>query len=692
MNTSEEKKRKPTPEEEDFASLPWMIRFTIVCFVTLIAGWITEGIETVAAAIPWILYGVSYFSGGYYSVQVAYDSLKQRLFDVNFLMIIAAIGAALVGQPKEGAILMFLFSLSNTLETYAMGRTFTSVRALLDMTPKIARVKINDDGETKIIEVPVDDVRKGDIVVVRPGEQLPNDGVVVRGESAVDEASITGESMPAEKRRGSKVFAGTMNGNGTLELHVTVEAEDSTLARIVKMVEEAREKKAKSQDFTDRVLGQYYAMSVVGITLLVFAVPFLFLGWNFGDSFYRAITLMVVASPCALVISIPAALLSALASSARSGVLYKGGAYIEQASTIRAVAFDKTGTLTTGRPGVVAVIPFENGNKIPKEFFTEVRNGLPAPPDDQLGKLTPAQIALFAAAVAVEYSSEHPIAKAIVKGGEERGINTVEVENFEAETGFGARAVVYGRSLQIGKKSMFKNVNGEIISEIDKHERQGKTVVLIGEEEPWGLLAIADTIREEARSVVGALKKEGIEHVVLLTGDNEQVAKKLGQDLGVDEVFWGLLPQEKVETIKEMEMKYGSVAMVGDGVNDAPALASANVGIAMGAAGTDVALESADVLLMSDDLSRLPGVLKNARRTRRIVRQNLTFAFIVMVTLMILALFGEISLPLAVVGHEGLSANGLTAGQEGSVTYRLQTASTIDTLKIFIYVLIISSL
>ena len=663
MNTSEEKKRKPTPEEEDLASLPWMIRLTVVCFITLIGGWIAEGIDAVAASISWTLYGISYFSGGYYSIQTAYDSLKQRLFDVNFLMIIAAIGAAMVGQPKEGAILMFLFSLSNTLETYAMGRTFTSVRALLDMTPKIARVKINDDGETKIIEVPVDDVHKGDIVVVRPGEQIPNDGVIVRGESAVDEASITGESMPAEKRRGSKVFAGTMNGNGVLELHVTVEAQDSTLARIVKMVEEAREKKAKSQDFTDRVLGQYYAMSVVGITLLVFAVPFLFMGWNFGDSFYRAITLMVVASPCALVISIPAALLSALASSARSGVLYKGGAYIEQASTIRAVAFDKTGTLTTGRPGVVAVLPFDNGSKIPNEFFAEPKNELPAPPDDQLGKLSPVQIALLAAAVAVEHSSEHPIAKAIVKGGEERGINTIEADNFEAETGFGARAVVYGRSLQIGKKSMFKNVNGEMMSEIDKHERQGKTVVLIGEEEPWGLLAIADTIREEARSVVGALKKEGIERVILLTGDNEQVAKKLGRDLGVDEVFWGLLPQEKVETIKEMEKKYGSVAMVGDGVNDAPALASANVGIAMGAAGTDVALESADVLLMSDDLSRLPGVLRNARRTRRIVRQNLTFAFIVMVTLMILALFGEISLPLAVVGHEGSTlivvANGL---------------------------------
>ncbi len=260
MNANEINKRKPTPEEEKLAALPWMIRLTALCLITLIAGWISEGIDAFGAAVPWILYGISYFSGGYYSVQAAYDSLKQRLFDVNFLMIIAAIGAAIVGQPKEGAILMFLFSLSNTLETYAMGRTFTSIRALLDMTLKIARVKRNDNGENKIVEVPVDEVRRGEIVTVRPGEQIPNDGVVIRGESAVNEASITGESMPSEKSRGSKVFAGTINGNGMLDIRVTVEAEDSTLARIVKMVEEARERKAKSQDFTDRVLGQYYAM------------------------------------------------------------------------------------------------------------------------------------------------------------------------------------------------------------------------------------------------------------------------------------------------------------------------------------------------------------------------------------------------------------------------------------------------
>jgi len=656
--------RKPTPEEQDLAALPWMIRLTVLCLLTLIAGWIIEGIDTVSTLVPWILYAVAYFSGGYYSVQVAYDSLKKRLFDVNFLMIIAAIGAAIVGQPKEGAILMFLFSLSNTLETYAMGRTLTSVRALLDMTPKIARVKRGENGENKIVEIPVDEVRAGEIVTIRPGDQIPNDGVVIRGESAVNEASITGESMPAEKYRGSKVFAGTINGNGSLDIRVTVEAEDSTLARIVKMVEEARDKKAKSQDFTDRVLGQYYAMSVVGITLLVFLVPFMFLGWNFSDSFYRAITLMVVASPCALVISIPAALLSALASSARSGVLYKGGAYIEQASTIRAVAFDKTGTLTTGRPGVVAVIPFNNGNEIPKNFYIEPKNDIPPPPDDQLGNLSPEQIALLTAAVSVEHPSEHPLARAIVRGGEERGITALESDNFEAATGLGARARVNSIHLQIGRKSLFKNVNGDIRNKVNDQEKLGRTVVLIGDEkEPWGLIAIADTVRDEAIQVVKQLKEAGVEHVALLTGDNKQVAEKLGGDLGVDTVYSELLPQEKVQTIEQLKKTYGSIAMVGDGVNDAPALATADVGIAMGAAGTDVALESADVLLMSDDLSRLPGVLREARRTRRVVRQNLTFAFIVMVTLMVLALFGEITLPVGVIGHEGSTlivvANGL---------------------------------
>lgn len=668
--TTNHQNRKLSAEEEHLKSLPWMVRLTAVCLLALVGGWILERSEISGASVSWILYGLSYISGGYYSVQAAYDSLRQRLFDVNFLMIIAAIGAAIVGQPKEGAVLMFLFSLSNTLETYAMGRTFSSVRALLDMTPKVARVKRSDNGgEPYLVEVAVDHVRKGEVVVVRPGEQIPTDGIVIRGSSAVNEASITGESMPVEKQPGSKVFAGTMNGNGAMDIRVTVESEDSTLARIVRMVQEARDKKAKSQLFTERILGQYYAMSVVGITLLVFFVPFVFMGWTFSESFYRAITLMVVASPCALVISIPAALLSALASAARNGVLYKGGAYIERASTIRAVAFDKTGTLTTGRPGVVAVVPFKNGDTIPKAFIENPVNILPPPSDDQLGTLTPEQIALFTAAVSVESHSEHPLAQAIVRGGRERGIETLESEQFKAATGLGASAVIRGEKVRIGRPSLFSKVDG-YEDLINSYEKQGRTVVLIGGDQPWGLIAIADTVREEAKHVVRKLRSVGVEHIALLTGDNRQVAERLGADLGVDEVYAELLPDEKVRTIKNLKARFESVAMVGDGINDAPALASADVGIAMGAAGTDVALESADVILMSDDLMRLPGVVRNARRTRRVIRQNLTFAFIVMISLMALALLGEISLPLAVIGHEGSTlivvANGLRLLMKGA--------------------------
>ncbi len=651
-----------SPEEETLSHLPWMIRLTAICFLTMVSAYVAEKISGIPVWIHAVLYMAAYISGGYYSLRAALDSLRARKFDVNFLMIIAALGAAIVGQPFEGAILMFLFSLSNTLETYAMGRTYTSVRALLDMTPKTARVSRPVNGEQKIVEVPVEDLRAGEVVLVRPGEQIPADGLVIRGESAVTEASITGESIPSEKQPGSKVFAGTLNGNGALDVKVTVEVENSILNRIVKTVEEAREKKARSQDFTDRIIGQYYAMAVIGIAALAFIVPVLFLGWNFSDSIYRAITLMVVASPCALVISIPAAILSALASSARQGVLFKGGSFIEKAAEVNVVAFDKTGTLTTGRPGVIAIVPFDDGKHIPQELFVS-RVGVWYPADDQIGSLSEAQLAIFSAAASVEHLSEHPLAKAIVRGAEERGIPLLQAGSFEAFTGMGAQARVSDIPVRIGRKNMFGQLDGRHLEYIDAFEKEGRTVVVIGDETPWGILVISDTIRPESAEAVARLKNQGIGRVVLITGDNRQVAEKLGNELGVDEIYAELFPDEKVRTLEKLRREYGAVAMVGDGINDAPALATADVGIAMGAAGTDVALESADVLLMSDDLSRLPGVLREARRTRRVVRQNLTFAFIVMVTLMILAMIGEISLPIGVIGHEGSTlvvvANGL---------------------------------
>lgn len=644
-------------EEAEIAQLPWMIRLTITCLVATILGWILGSTTALPGAVVWALYVIAYVAGGFYSVQDAWATLKAREFDVNVLMIVAAVGAAIIGEPREGAVLMFLFSLSNTLETYAMGRTHASIRALLDMTPKEADVYRNGN----LVRVPVEALQVGEIVLVRPGAQIPADGVVVKGESAVNEASITGESMPVEKRPGLRAFAGTLNGQGALEVRVTAQSSDSTLARIVTIVREAREQKARSQDFTDRVIGQYYAYAVVGITLLAIIIPLAFLGWSLTPTLYRAMTLMVVASPCALVISIPATLLSALASAARGGVLFKGGRHLEVAARVKVVAFDKTGTLTTGRPGVVAVIPVGGPGRLPDSLPCAAC--YPAPPDDQLGQLTPDQMRLFAVAAAIERSSEHPLARAIVTGATEREIPIPDATDFEALPGSGARATVCDRPLRIGRPSIFGQLTPDIAVEVAAQEHQGRTVVALGDDHPWGLIAIADTVRPESAAVVAQLKQAGVERVVLLTGDNASVANAMGAALGVDEVRSELLPHQKVEAIKELQERYGPVAMVGDGVNDAPALATAELGVAMGVAGTDVALESADVLLMSDDLARLPGTFHLARRARRVVRQNLTFAFGVMITLMALAILGDIALPLGVVGHEGSTllvvANGL---------------------------------
>jgi Zn2+/Cd2+-exporting ATPase len=655
-----------TAEDEELAALPWMIGLTVLTLVSLAAGWVIEEVSNLPASVPWALYVVAYLSGGYYSVQEAWESLKERQFDVNFLMIVAALGAAVVGQPREGAILMFLFSLSNTLETFAMGRTHSSIRALMNMTPTMARVVWTQDEETVEEEVPVEQVRVNQLVRVRPGEQIPADGVVVRGESAVNEASITGESMPVEKGAGARVFAGTINGQGRIDVRVTTAVENSTLARIVKIVSEAREQKARSQVFTDRVIGQKYAYAVVGMTVLAIIIPLVFLGWDVYTTVYRAMTLMVVASPCALVISIPAALLSALASAARNGVLLKGGAHLESASRVKVVAFDKTGTLTTGQPGVVGVIPLQGDlSTIPLPCIRGQDDEGPPPTNegDALEDLNSDQTRLLAVAAAIENPSEHPLARAIVRGAQERGIVLPEAEQFEAMTGRGVQAKVFGRSLRVGRPSLFEPLPPDVAEAVAEQEHHGHSVVLVGNSQPWGLIAIADTVRAEAPNLIARIKQTGIERVVLLTGDNQRVAEKLGYDLGVDEVRAGLLPEDKVNVVRELEQTRGPVAMIGDGVNDAPALATATLGVAMGAAGTDVSLESADVLLMSDDLSRLPGLLQLARHSRRVVRQNLAFAFSVMAILVVLSLAGAVPLPLGVVGHEGSTlivvANGL---------------------------------
>ncbi len=659
-----------------------MALLTSITLVALVSGRIVAPMEGTPAALLWLLYGAAYLAGGFYPVQEAWSSLKQRSFDINVLMVVAALGAAAVGEPFEGAILMFLFSLSGTLETFAMGRTEASIKALLDVSPQVART-IGGNGDEAVM--PVDEVAVGQMVRVRPGEKIPVDGVVRRGHSDVNEASITGESVPVEKADGAKVFAGTMNGSGSLDIETTAAVAESTLARIVAIVQEAREKKARSQDFTDRIIGRYYAYGVVIMTLLAIAIPLTFLGWEVRETVYRAMTLMVVASPCAVVISIPAALLSALAGSARQGVLFKGGLHIEQAARVRVVAFDKTGTLTTGKPRVTGVFVDEqrlptallNGQGLNEAGRTTADGGaanrghgtrsdgsaIAAAADTRAGDaettvtgdgaLGPAQLALLSAAAAVEQFSEHPLAKAIVQFRHRFDGAAPQATLFNAQTGVGASAVVAGIEVKVGRKARFTPLTGALADELSRAEDEGKSVVLVGNSEPWGFICLEDTVRPHAKAVVQSLKRNGIEQVILLTGDNRRVAAKLAGELGIDQVYSELMPEDKVSTVEALCEQYQAVAMVGDGINDAPALAGATVGIAMGVAGSDVAVESADVLLMGDEIERIPSALRHARMARRLIRQNLVFAFSVAATLVVFTLLGHVPLPLGVLGHEG---------------------------------------
>ncbi|MFN5058759.1 MAG: heavy metal translocating P-type ATPase [Chloroflexota bacterium] len=645
-----------TPEEEEIADLPKMIRFTTICLVTTVAGWILNEVGGVPSWIVWGVFVVAYIFGGYFTSLKALNMIRNRQFGIDMLMILAALGAAAVGEPREGALLMFLFSLSGTLETYAMGRTHASIRSLIAMTPREAEVV--DTRGVRIISVEALEV--GDVVLVRPGAQIPADGVIIRGESTINEASITGESVPVDKKVDAKVFAGTINGQGALEIEVRADASQSTLARIVSVVREAREQKAQSQDFTDRIVGVYYAYLVVVVTIIAFIIGVAWIGEPWAAAFYRAMTLMVVMSPCALVISIPAALLSALARSARDGVLFKGGRYLEAAATVKVVALDKTGTVTTGQPQVVAVIPVGGPGRISEQMpcidVQEVlqSEGIPLNVD---------QIRLLVAAAAVESPSEHPLAKAVVQGALKRGLIIPTVTEFKAIVAAGASGVVCNQRLRVGKPTLFANVTPDVMIEIEALQRQGNTVIAIGSDiEIWGLIAIADTVRPETRQALRALQNDGVK-LALLTGDNQHVAYALAKDLGIDDVRADLLPQDKVSAIKDLQRLYGSVAMIGDGVNDAPALATADLGVAMGKGGTDVAHESADVVLMRDDLSKLAGALRLAKRARRVVWQNLVFAMSVIIMLVIFTIRGDVELTLGVIGHEGSTllvvANGL---------------------------------
>ncbi len=615
------------------------------------------------------LFALAYIAGGAFGLRDSIVALRKGAIEVDLLMILAALGAAVVGSPFEGAMLLFLFSLSNVLQSYAIGKTRDAIRALMKLRPTQALTHRNN---TNML-LPIEQLVLGDIVIVRPGERVPLDGTVREGESACDESSLTGESMPVTKREGDTVFAGTINQSGSVEIEVTRLAQESTIAKLIKLVEDAQSEKADTQRFLDKA-ERWYAAGVIGFTLLLIAVPIVLFGEAFQSAFYRAMTAMVVASPCALVISTPAAILSAIANGARRGVLFKGGAYLERAADISVVAFDKTGTLTEGKPSVtdVTIIPlFDEEHRlltrVPSRFTTPARVIAQHTPSNE-------ENTLLMLAAAVESKSEHPLAQAIVKTAAARKLQWPEVTNFQSVTGRGARAHVAfmgGVDIAIGSPRFFDGTDAHslpaALEEVARLQDEGKTSVIVAKVKPegqmhvLGVIAIADVMRPGAGRIGADLASVGVHQVVMLTGDNARVAKAIARQANVPEFFADLLPQDKVARIKQL-MAINSqtpagrapvVAMVGDGVNDAPALATATLGVAMGAAGTDVALETADIVLMANDLQKIPYAIALSKAARRVVAQNLIFASAVIVVLLISALGFELPLPLGVVGHEG---------------------------------------
>lgn len=569
------------------------------------------------------LYCFAFLIGGFVKAKEGWLTLvREKDLDVNLLMIVAAIGAASIGYWTEGAVLIFIFSLSGALETFTMEKSSRDISSLMDLKPETAIVWV--EGAEK--RVPVEQLRIGDLVLVKPGERLPADGIVQEGSSAVNQASITGESIPVDKAAGDEVFAGTLNGQGALFVQVTKSSESTLFSKIIRLVQEAQSEMPKSQRFIER-FERIYARAIILATLLLIILPPLLFGWSWNDTLYRAMVFLVVASPCALVASIMPAMLSAISNSARKGLLFKGGAHLERISHIRAIAFDKTGTLTCGKPSVTDFLTYQAWS------------------EEELLRI----------AASIESLTTHPIAKAIVDKAGELSLELERPSDFQALAGWGVQAGLAGEFWKIGKPGFFEEagIDEQILSDVRKLEQEGKTVVLIQNVAGIaGMIALQDAIRPQARETIAKLKELGVE-VVMLTGDQRLTAEAIAREAGIDQVYAGLLPEDKLNIVKTLKEKYTHVAMVGDGINDAPALAAASVGIAMGAAGSDAALETADLVLMNDDLDKIKEAIVLGRRTTRIIKQNIAFAVTVIAFLIAANFFKGIPLPLGVVGHEG---------------------------------------
>jgi Zn2+/Cd2+-exporting ATPase len=608
-------------------------------FVLLVASGVALAVSLVAATLGWTLVAriasaIAIVSGGIHPARRALSAMRLNALDMNVLMSIAVLGALVIGEWSEAATVVFLFNLAQHLESHSMDRARQAIRTLMDLAPAEALV-IRDGVESRVA---IDAVDVGAVVRVRPGEKIPLDGEVIAGSSDVNQAPITGESLPADKRVGDEVFAGTINGHGSLDIRAVRVGRDTTLGRVIHLVEAAQAQRAPAQAFVDR-FARIYTPAVIGLAILVAIVPPL-AGWGTAAVwFYRALVLLVIACPCALVISTPVTYVSALAAGARRGVLIKGGVHLERLAEVRAIAFDKTGTLTHGRPAVVDVVA------LARDSATDV----------------------LRVAAAVESRSQHPIAAAIVARAEDDGLAPLPAGDFKASHGLGAEATIAGSRVLVGNARWLQDRGVDTSAAqraIDQQAARGRTAALVASgSRVIGLIALSDTPRGSARDVIDLLRAAGVSHTAVLTGDHAGAAKALGESVGVEDVRAGLLPAEKVAAVRSLRERWGQVGMVGDGVNDAPALAASDVGIAMGAVGSDAALETADVALMGDELARLPFAIRLSRAAVRTVRVNIVLALGVKAAFLAMAIAGESSLWMAIVADTGMSlvviANGL---------------------------------
>ena len=616
--------------------------FSLLCGALLGIGYGLSFSE-MPASISLICYIAAYFFGGFYTTKEAVETIARGRFEIDFLMLVAAAGAGILGSWAEGALLLFLFSLGHALEHFAMERARKSIAALSDLAPKTAFRK--RDGVTQ--EVLIRELAIGDIIIIRPNTKISADGIIVKGSGSVNQAPITGESIPVDKiavpdpempvdkaallDAAYKVFAGTINGNELLEAKVTKEAKDSTLSRLIRLVNETQSQKSPTQLFTDRFERFFVPAVLLLVTLLCFA--FVVIDEPFSKSFYRAMSVLVAASPCALAISTPSAVLSGVARAARAGVLIKGGGPLEDLGELEVLAFDKTGTLTEGKPKLTKIIPLDGSN------------------ENELLKIV----------VAIESLSDHPLAKAIAKGGRERlkDESIPAAYDLEAILGKGVKARLGSDEIFMGNMALFKSLgdaapDAQIAAQVAAAEQEGHTTMLVRRNKEYiGIIAVMDTPRPEAKRTLEALRAAGIRRMAMLTGDNEGVARAIAAEVGVTDIYAGLLPEQKVQVIQQLTKDESKIAMIGDGVNDAPAMAQSTVGIAMGAAGSDVALETADIALMGDKLSLLPFAIGLSRKARSVIRQNLVISLGVVAVLIPLTILDVAAIGPAVIAHEG---------------------------------------